>query len=63
LESYGEKYFKVRVPKQNKSLGYVFGLIESFNDRNSVLEYNITPTTLEMIFQHFAATESKKQEA
>ena len=54
LESYGDKYFKMRVPKMDKSLGFVFGLIESSKDRESILEYNVSPTTLEMIFQHFA---------
>jgi len=29
-------------------------MVETLFERDNILEYNVSPTTLEMIFQHFA---------
>lgn len=31
LESHGDEYFKLRVPRKNKTIGFIFGKLESFN--------------------------------
>jgi hypothetical protein len=56
LESYGEQYFKIRVPKGEKSIGFVFGLIERVKETGiaGIQEYSVGQTTLEMIFNYFA---------
>ena len=56
LESYGEEYFKIRVPKADKSIGFVFGLIETIKKKSivGISEYSVGQTTLEMIFNYFA---------
>ena len=53
LEHYNT-YFKLRIPKADKSIGFVFGLIESTKSSAQVSEYSISQTTLEQIFQYFA---------
>ena len=61
LEHYND-YYKIRVPRQNKSIGYVFGMIENKKDIYGISEYSVSQTTLEQIFQTFALQEvdSKK---
>jgi hypothetical protein len=56
LESYGEQYFKIRVPKGDKSIGFIFSLVQDImmQSINAIEEYSITQTTLEMIFNYFA---------
>ena len=55
LESHGHEYFKIRIPKDNKTLGFMFGFIESnMDDSWGVKEYSTCQTTLEMIFNKFA---------
>src|SRR5690606_9155295 len=46
LEHYND-YYKIRVPKQNKSIGYLFGLIENNKERYRIKEYSVSQTTLE----------------
>jgi ATP-binding cassette subfamily A (ABC1) protein 3 len=53
LEQYSD-YFKLRVPKGDKSIGFVFGFIEGQRDAFSIAEYSVSQTTLEQIFQAFA---------
>ena len=49
LEQFNE-YFKLRVLRQNKSIGFVFGLMESNKERFGIAEYSASQTTLEQIF-------------
>lgn len=53
LESYGTMYMKLRVPKLDKSLGYIFGLIEN-SKLDGIQQYSVNQTSLEMIFNFFA---------
>jgi hypothetical protein len=51
LESYGDQYFRIRIPKSDKSVGFIYGLIENEKIKNNFIEdYSVNPTTLEMIF-------------
>ena len=42
------------MPRGSKSIGYVFGLIETLKDQFCISEYSVGQTTLEQIFQQFA---------
>ena len=53
LEHYND-YFKLRVPRGDKSIGFVFGLIEDKKEYFQINEYSVSQTTLEQIFQTFA---------
>ena len=53
LEQYNE-YFKLRVLKKGRSIGFLFGLIESDKDMFHIENYSAGETTLEQIFQMFA---------
>ncbi len=53
LEHYNT-YFKLRVQREGKSIGFLFGLIESSKTEAGVTEYSVSQTTLEQIFQYFA---------
>ena len=53
LEHYND-YYKLRVPRGSKSIGYLFGLIETLKDQFCISEYSVGQTTLEQIFQQFA---------
>jgi hypothetical protein len=52
VETFGKSYLKFKIPK-HRSIGYIFGLIER-EKANWIEEYSVQPTSLEMIFQHFA---------
>ena len=55
IETHGIEYFKVRIPKDTLSLGFMYGFVESnMQDSWGVKEYSISQTTLEMIFNKFA---------
>jgi hypothetical protein len=41
LEHYND-YFKMRVPRQDKSIGYVFGMIEDKKEMYGVSEYSVS---------------------
>ena len=45
---------RVRVARLDKSIGYVFGLVQKMRDTYHVSEYSVSQTTLEQIFQSFA---------
>ena len=53
LEHYND-YYKVRVPRGDKSIGFVFSLIENKKEAFNISEYSASQTTLEQIFQTFA---------
>lgn len=40
LEHYND-YYKIRVPKLDKSIGYLFGLIENNKERFGISEYSV----------------------
>lgn len=40
--------------RHNKSIGYLFGLIETKKEEFAISEYSASQTTLEQIFQMFA---------
>lgn len=46
IEKYGN-YMRVRVPRLEKSIGSVFGLVEHFKGSYDVSEYSVSQTTLE----------------
>lgn len=47
-------FYKIRVPKEDKTIGYLFGQIEGQKDQYGVAEYGVSQTSLEQIFQNFA---------
>ena len=53
LEQCGE-FFKLRVPKQGRTIGWLFGHLENNKRALGIQEYSVTQTTLEQIFQSFA---------
>ena len=56
-------FYKFRVPKEDKTIGYLFGMIEDKKTEFNISEYSVSQTTLEQIFQNFAnqATNDKAQ--
>ena len=53
LEHYNN-FFKFRIDKGDKSLGYFFGFMESLKAKVKFEEYAVSQTTLEQIFNSFA---------
>lgn len=53
LEQYAD-YFKLRVLRGKKTIGFTFGLIETKKEEFGIAEYSVSQTTLEQIFQQFA---------
>ena len=53
LEQCGE-FFKLRVPKEGKTIGWLFGQFEKDRSDLGIQEYSVQQTTLEQIFQTFA---------
>ena len=53
LEHCGE-FYKFRVPKGDKTIGFLFGTIEDKKTEFNISEYSVSQTTLEQIFQNFA---------
>ena len=41
LEHYND-YYKIRVPRQDKSIGYVFGMIETQKEIYGISEYSVS---------------------
>jgi len=39
---------------QAKSIGFIFGEVESMKDEFDIGEYEVTPTSLEQVFNYFA---------
>ena len=44
-------FYKLKVPRKDVTIGYLFGLIEDKKDSNNISEYSVTKTSLEQIFQ------------
>jgi hypothetical protein len=53
LSHYGG-YYKLRCPRNEKTIGSIFGMIESRKEEFLISEYAVSQTTLEQIFQTFA---------
>ena len=53
LEQCGD-FYKLRVPKEDKTIGWLFGHIEENKLNLGIQEYSVSQTTLEQIFQIFA---------
>ena len=53
LEHFNNSY-KIKVSRDAYSIGYLFGLMESFKASYSISEYSVSQTTLEQIFNNFA---------
>ena len=53
IEQCGD-FFKLRVPRQDKNIGFLFGLIEQKKQEMKISEYGVSQTSLEQIFQDFA---------
>ena len=49
LEHYVD-YYKLRVPKKDKTIGFLFGMIENKKSDFAIAEYSVSQTTLEQIF-------------
>ena len=47
-------FYKIRVPKEDKTIGYIFGLLEGQKETYAIAEYGVSQTSLEQIFQNFA---------
>ena len=54
--------FKLKKGENSKSIGFLFGLFESIKDECYVTEYSIQPTSLEQIFNKFAAKQGHDEE-
>jgi predicted phage tail protein len=44
----------LKVERSNKSIGFVFGVMEELKEQMHIVEYSATQTTLEQIFNMFA---------
>ena len=53
LEQCGD-FYKLRVPREDKTIGSLFGHIESKKREMNIQEYGVQQTSLEQIFQNFA---------
>ena len=53
LEHYGNS-FKLKVSRDNYSIGFLFGLMEDIQTQFDISEYSVAQTTLEQIFNNFA---------
>ena len=54
--------FKMKKEHSNKSIGFFFGLFEEGKESYFVTEYSIQKTSLEQIFNKFAASQGKTKE-
>ena len=53
LEHYNN-FYKFRIERGEKSLGFFFGFMENLKDQINFEEYGVSQTTLEQIFNAFA---------
>ena len=49
IEQYGS-YMRLRVERHNKSIGFLFKLIEELKEEHQLEDYSVSQTTLEQIF-------------
>ena len=54
--------FKIKKSENGKSIGFLFGLFENLRNECNVTEYSIQQTSLEQIFNQFAARQGKKDD-
>ena len=47
-------FYKLRVPNEDKTIGFLFGTIEDRKGDYGVSEYSVSQTSLEQIFMNFA---------
>ena len=47
-------FYKFRVPKDQRTIGFLFGMIEDRKGEFDISEYSVSQTSLEQIFQNFA---------
>ena len=47
-------FYKFRVPKEKRTIGFLFGMIEDRKGEFDISEYSVSQTSLEQIFQNFA---------
>ena len=43
-------FYKFRVPKDQRTIGFLFGMIEDRKDEFGISEYSVSQTSLEQIF-------------
>ena len=43
-------FYKFRVPKDQRTIGFLFGMIEDRKDEFAISEYSVSQTSLEQIF-------------
>lgn len=53
LEKYGG-FMSMRVARQQKTIGFVFGYLDEIKGHCDISEYSVSQTSLEQIFQGFA---------
>ena len=53
LEQCGD-FYKLRTPREDKTIGFLFGHLESKKQEMNIAEYAVSQTSLEQIFQNFA---------
>lgn len=61
IEHWGNSW-KMKIPRGNFSIGYLFGMIEENKMGFQVSEYSVAQTSLEQIFNNFAASAELKQQ-
>ena len=55
--------FKMKKKNEdNKSIGYLFGLFETYKEECYITEYSLQETSLEQIFNKFAQKQGKSKE-
>lgn len=60
IEHYNNSW-KIKVSRDSYSIGYLFGMMEDIKDKYEVSEYQVSQTSLEQIFNNFAAQGSDNQ--
>lgn len=54
IEHYNNSW-KLKLSRDNYSIGYLFGMMEDIKDKYDINEYQVSQTTLEQIFNNFAS--------
>lgn len=61
VEHWGNSW-KLKIPRDlEKSIGYLFGLVENLKNQAEVKEYSVSQTSLEQIFNNFAQSAELKE--
>ena len=53
--------WRLKIQRGDYSIGYIFGLVEDNKAQFEISEYSVAQTTLEQIFNNFAASAELKQ--